>query len=168
MQYSSSLLDCSSLRKCVAPFNKSSTSYYGLYCSIFQDLHTVWMDYPPDPLQVRDQVYVQNCKVVHIVLLKSSTYHSLALEGNFEVFILETIAGTSRRRSSLNSPFSHSSSEYTHILTAVIVYLPDLHLLQQLVELEKSTGVQFRHIRLLAKAFTHSSMQYSSLVGYVC
>jgi ribonuclease-3 len=38
-------------------------------------------------------------------------------------------------------------------------------ILQQLVELEKLTGVQFRHIRLLAKAFTHSSMQYSSLVG---
>lgn len=38
---------------------------------------------------------------------------------------------------------------------------------KKLVELEISTGVQFRHIRLLAKAFTHSSMQYSSLVGYV-
>jgi ribonuclease-3 len=43
--------------------------------------------------------------------------------------------------------------------------IPNSPILQKLVELEKSTGVEFKHIRLLAKAFTHSSMQYSHLVG---
>jgi ribonuclease-3 len=42
--------------------------------------------------------------------------------------------------------------------------IPHSPTLQKLVHLEESTGVEFRHIRLLAKAFTHSSMQYSHLV----
>ncbi len=39
--------------------------------------------------------------------------------------------------------------------------------IQKLVPLEESVGIQFQHIRLLAKAFSHSSLPYNNLSKYI-
>ena len=51
--------------------------------------------------------------------------------------------------------------------TCIFLYTT-VHLhLQKMVFLEQSVGVQFTHIRVLAKAFTHSSMGYTNLTRWV-
>lgn len=82
------------------------------------------------------------------------------------VYLLMCAVGTSTRRSTFDFMFSHPSSKQWEVGIQYLNVFLSFVLLKKLVELEISTGVQFRHIRLLAKAFTHSSMQYSSLVGY--